>query len=141
MSKLSSEPAQDIGAQVPGWKRIHGFLTTPPSFLQDLASNTELGDYCLRFSKPSKGDASCVGCDFGMRPQSLQSQVEPPSASLVHFGTQAAPAECSGRGSVNQLSPQTANSDFPNRFVKFEISIYTHPHPPQAAAVSELFSR
>lgn len=32
----------------------------------------------------TRGNASCVGCDFGMRPQSLQSQAEPSSASLVN---------------------------------------------------------
>lgn len=128
-SKLLPDQPEDTGAQIPGRKGTDGFVTTLPSLLQNLASKTALGDYCLRFCKPPRAMAAVRAVTLEADHRACRVQVNPPGASLVDLGTEAAPAECSCRRSTNKLPPPNANSDLPSRFVELEISTYTHCHP------------
>lgn len=126
--KLRPEPAGghrgiDSWVERNRWLRHYPFLSPSRSGLRNRAWGL-----LSKVLQATRGNASCVGCDFGMRPQSLQSQAEPSSASLANSAHRLLPqnvrADGPWTGSLPKLQIQTSQTDSSSWK-----SLYTHPHP------------
>ena len=114
-SKLLPDQPEDTGAQIPGRKGTDGFVTTLPSPLQDLASKTALGDYCLRFCKPPREMAAvrAVTLEADHRACRVQVNLQVPALwiSAQRLLQQNVPADAPRTSSLPQMQIQTSPAD------------------------------